>query len=140
MWCERLRTQGEVYCQFCETHSDCRDSEGYGLGYVCEDTENNALPQGKYCEPMAEPERCTAEPQDVWSNWNEYQNHFLIGELYDYSSDQEKIDSSFVAFTGVDEFYDELQFVQISCDYSNFDLYFGRYQMKVLCLDLIFQC
>jgi ABC-type branched-subunit amino acid transport system substrate-binding protein len=110
------------YCQFCETHSDCRGSDGYGTGYVCEQTVNTDLPEGKYCEPMTEPERCTAEPQDIWTKWDEYQDYYLIGELFDYSSDQEKIESSYMAFVEIEENYDEIGFIQISCDYANDDI------------------
>jgi len=105
-----------VETQSCDTPSDCSDA--FGIGYTCR--------QEGFCGALTSIPRCTnTQPANFWDDPTAYTDAFIIGQLFDFTSDDAKLAASQMAYQDIVEtgsqgnWIDGRPLVQISCNYAN---------------------
>jgi ABC-type branched-subunit amino acid transport system substrate-binding protein len=105
-----------VETQSCDTPSDCSDV--FGIGYTCQE-------EG-FCATVTSIPRCTnTQPTNFWDDPTVYADAFVIGQLFDFDSDDAKLAASQMAYQDIvgtgsqGNWIDDRPLVQISCNYAN---------------------
>ena len=104
--------------QSCSDVQDCQLV--FGTGSTCT-TEG-------YCQDVPTHPRCTiTDPPDVFENWDTYRDAYIVGTLFDSTSDSSKIASSRLAFDDMRSInpsgglINDKDIIQVICDYANDD-------------------
>lgn len=100
----------------CDAPTDCSDV--FGVGYTCQ--------ADGLCSELTPIPRCmNTQPPDFWDNTDKYEDAFIIGQLFDFTSDDAKVAASQMAYQDIMEtgsngnWLDDRPLVQISCNYEN---------------------
>ena len=93
----------------CTDHDQCASS--FGVNYTCGS-------EG-YCEAFS---RCPVTyPEDVFENWDDYKDGYVMGSLFNHESNQSNILAASFAIKQVREIDSSKNFSIIHCDYGTQD-------------------